>query len=61
MNKTEKEILDVYLAYGIEEKNYDVVTNFCAYELDNKLNTNFVSGYDETMRDRVCVTSSSNF
>lgn len=61
MNNSEKEIQDIYLAYGIKDNNFDVITNFHAYEPSNKLNTNFVSGYDETMRDRVCISSSSDF
>lgn len=54
------EILEVYLAYGINQDDIYSSDMLKAHELDNTLNTNFVSGYDETLRDRICISNSTN-
>lgn len=58
---TELEIMEIYKAYGIDNEIVDVATELNANELDNRLNTNFVSGYDETLRDKVTLSNSTDF
>ena len=58
---SELEILEIYKAYGICDKDSDIEIELQSNELDNRLNTNFVSGYDETLRDKITISNSTDF